>query len=454
MSQHDFNIANQGFASFRTDLNNAIVALASNSSGDTAPTTPYANQWWYDSANDILKVRSEANDAWISVAKLDQTLDQFFPIVGGVEVTATGTELNFVDGVTSAIQTQLNAKAPLASPALTGTPTAPTAAVGTNTTQVATTAFVSANLGVTENENRIINGAFDFWQRGTSFTASAYGADRWQNLASGGTVTQSRQGFTVGDTLGSNNPMYFLRQTVSGQTTSAQVAVTGQAIEGVRSYAGQTITILGWARRSSGTGNMVVEGNQNFGTGGSPSAAISAISPTTVTLTGSFAPFAAVITVPSITGKTLGTNANDYFSFNIWTSAGSDYNARTNSLGLQTIGVDLWGIHIKVGTHTTAATDLYKQPEYGTELARCQRYCSVVTASAQSASTGFTLSPWFAPVTMRTTPVLTVTSAGTIANTTILADTVTNATMGSLQIQVTTAGGYAINRTFLLDAEL
>ncbi len=38
----------------------------------------------------------------------------------------------------------LDAKAPLASPALTGTPTAPTAAPGTNTTQVATTAFVEA----------------------------------------------------------------------------------------------------------------------------------------------------------------------------------------------------------------------------------------------------------------------------------------------------------------------
>ena len=34
--------------------------------------------------------------------------------------------------------------APLASPALTGTPTAPTAAAGTNTTQIATTAFVEA----------------------------------------------------------------------------------------------------------------------------------------------------------------------------------------------------------------------------------------------------------------------------------------------------------------------
>lgn len=52
-------------------------------------------------------------------------------------------EIGYLNGVTSAIQTQLNDKAPLASPALTGTPTAPTATAGTNTTQVATTAFVS-----------------------------------------------------------------------------------------------------------------------------------------------------------------------------------------------------------------------------------------------------------------------------------------------------------------------
>jgi hypothetical protein len=61
-------------------------------------------------------------------------------------ITATVTELNYADGVTSAIQAQLNAKASLASPALTGTPTAPTAAAATDTTQVATTAMVQAAL--------------------------------------------------------------------------------------------------------------------------------------------------------------------------------------------------------------------------------------------------------------------------------------------------------------------
>ena len=70
--------------------------------------------------------------------------------------TVSTTELGYLDGVTSAIQTQLDAKlatatasstyAPLASPALTGVPTAPTAAANTNTTQVATTAYVQTEL--------------------------------------------------------------------------------------------------------------------------------------------------------------------------------------------------------------------------------------------------------------------------------------------------------------------
>ncbi len=241
--------------------------------------------------------------------------------------------------------------------------------------------------GVLDPENRIINGAFDFWQRGTSFTASAYGADRWINGVNGGTVTQSRQAFSAGDTLGSNNPTYFLRQSVSGQSLASHYGKVEHAIEGVRSYAGQTVTLLGWARRSSGSGNMAVEPIQYFGSGGSPSSVLY-LSPQTVTLTGSWAAFAVTIAVPSISGKTLGTNNNDFLAISFWTSGGSDYNARTNSLGLQTIGVDLWGIHIKQGTHTVAAADLYRQPELGPELARCYRYYQRMVADSLYTSFG------------------------------------------------------------------
>jgi hypothetical protein len=51
--------------------------------------------------------------------------------INGTDVTATAAELNYMDGVTSNVQTQLNAKAPLASPTFTGTATIPTATITT-----------------------------------------------------------------------------------------------------------------------------------------------------------------------------------------------------------------------------------------------------------------------------------------------------------------------------------
>lgn len=74
---------------------------------------------------------------------LKSTIKTTFPGIAGA-VTPTHTELNYVDGVTSAIQTQLDDKAPLDSPALTGTPTTPTALVGTTGTQIASLDFVIA----------------------------------------------------------------------------------------------------------------------------------------------------------------------------------------------------------------------------------------------------------------------------------------------------------------------
>jgi hypothetical protein len=61
-------------------------------------------------------------------------------------ITATVTELNYTDGVTSAIQAQIDAKAALSSPPFTGVPTAPTATLGTDTTQLATMAALKAAL--------------------------------------------------------------------------------------------------------------------------------------------------------------------------------------------------------------------------------------------------------------------------------------------------------------------
>lgn len=77
MSQNDFSIANQTASSFRSDLNSALQALASLSSGGTAPSTTYANMLWYDTTNNLLKMRNESDSAWITIGTLNQSTSKF-----------------------------------------------------------------------------------------------------------------------------------------------------------------------------------------------------------------------------------------------------------------------------------------------------------------------------------------------------------------------------------------
>jgi hypothetical protein len=110
MSQNDFNLANQDFPNMRADMNSAFQALASNSSGATAPSTSYPHQWWYDATANILKMRNAGNTAWINIAAFDQAGGTWAPFVGAIDLTgltATAAELNILDGVT-ATAAQLN----------------------------------------------------------------------------------------------------------------------------------------------------------------------------------------------------------------------------------------------------------------------------------------------------------------------------------------------------------
>jgi len=89
MSQHDFDIANQGFAAFRADLNNALKALGSVSSGTEAPTTTYANQLWYETDTNILHIRNEANSAWLDLMVIDQATGSPSFTAGNVGIGTT-----------------------------------------------------------------------------------------------------------------------------------------------------------------------------------------------------------------------------------------------------------------------------------------------------------------------------------------------------------------------------
>jgi len=139
-------------ATTATNNNTASAIVARDASGNfTAGTITAALSGNASTATTLATARTIAGQSFdgsanISIAPTDLTsvtaTASEINILDGA--TLSTTELNYVDGVTSAIQTQLNDKAPLASPALTGTPTAPTATPGTNSTQVATTAYTDA----------------------------------------------------------------------------------------------------------------------------------------------------------------------------------------------------------------------------------------------------------------------------------------------------------------------
>jgi hypothetical protein len=217
--------------------------------------------------------------------------------------------------------------------------------------------------------NAIINGNFDHWQRGTSFTGSEYGADRWFSARVGTTHTATRQAFTLGQTDVPGEPTYYCRTVVSSVAGVSNFSVLGQFIESVKSFAGQQITLSFWAKADA-TKNIAIEFTQNFGTGGSPSAEVPAIGVVKKTLTTSWQKITHTVTITSISGKTLGSNNNDMLRLYIWFDAGSDYNSRTDSLGQQSGTFDIAQVQVEPGP---VATPFERRP-IGTELALCQRY--------------------------------------------------------------------------------
>ena len=97
MAQHDYNIANQTGANFRTDLNNALLAISSNNSGSSEPSTMYAYEWWIDTSANVLKLRNSSNNAWITMPfsiTADNTVDINAGTVNGI------TSFSFSSGAT------------------------------------------------------------------------------------------------------------------------------------------------------------------------------------------------------------------------------------------------------------------------------------------------------------------------------------------------------------------
>ena len=73
MAQHDYTIANQTASDARTDINNVLQAIATNNSGTSVPTDTLPNQWFYDTNDQLLKIRNNTTTTYLNVGYIDQT---------------------------------------------------------------------------------------------------------------------------------------------------------------------------------------------------------------------------------------------------------------------------------------------------------------------------------------------------------------------------------------------
>lgn len=215
-------------------------------------------------------------------------------------------------------------------------------------------------------KNWIINGGFDIWQRGTSQTTTMYGSDdRWSNDHIGSTKTHSRQSFAIGQTDVPNNPTYFSRTVVSSVVGADNAVDKTQRIEDVTKLAGKIVTLSFWAKADSNK-NMAVSFNQFFGSGGSPS--ITGISPQKFALTTSWQRFTLTLTLPSISGKTVGAGSHTPIIF--WFDAGTNLNSISASLGQQSGTFDIANISLVEGT----VAQEWQTEKFDDVLRQCQRY--------------------------------------------------------------------------------
>ena len=211
------------------------------------------------------------------------------------------------------------------------------------------------------NRNLIINGEFQCWQRGVSVGDGStvlndeFLADRWRcDDGVGGNMIISQQSFTTGQTDVPNNPKFYHRLDFP-TTAPSDNGTVEQRIEGVSTAAGETTTLSFWAKGTMSS-SISINVVQYFGTGGSPSTTVDT-SVTTFSLTSSWVKHTVNINVASISGKTIGSDGNDYLSVKFLT-------------GTNTGQFDLAQVQLELGEQATP----FEHRSYGDELLRCQRY--------------------------------------------------------------------------------
>ena len=220
--------------------------------------------------------------------------------------------------------------------------------------------------------NLLINGNFDIWQRATSLPSAVIGqrycADRWLTQSGGGSANSvAQQLVTLGDTSFSSNPRYYTRVGVTSGGTTGSYATLSQKIEGAQRLSGRQ-AMLSFLCRTDVPKKLGIEIEVQYGSSGSspndsfPQGPLLDIG--TV-----FRRYVVPITVPALTGKTIGSG-NDSTALHFWLDSGATYAARSSGLPYQSGWFEFAEVQFELGAIATA----FDPRPAVQELALCQRY--------------------------------------------------------------------------------
>lgn len=335
---------------------------------DTAPVSPSSGDAWFDSSR---------GQTYVYYA--DGTSSQWIQI-GSAQAGPTG-----------------------AAGTITVASNSPIINTGSNT--AASLSFDSSYLSQAAGKNVIINGGFDFWQRGASFsvtTSAIYTADRWYASGSGGATTCVISQQTTGAAYGTA-----AHARVSYSTNSAFLNIFN-ALESnvVKTLQGRTVTVSFKARRNSTyVGGLNLE-----------------LSTNTVadTMSGTWTALAAV----NISNANLptGTTSTDWAtgSFTVTVPAGTlGLRVRVGEDTTQSTGAyyEVSAVQLEIGPTATPfsrAGGTYQGEQaaclryYWSPTAEANPYMPIATGYAATTTTGFALFEF--PVPMRIKPTFSVDS--------------------------------------------
>lgn len=269
----------------------------------------------------------------------------------------------------------------------------------------------------TSFRNLIINGNFDVWERGTTFNIGLggppqYTADRWvvsNTVGSGGVTTVSQVAIPSGGEPAGAAPIRYalnFQQTVASAGNPPQLITK---LESVKTAQNQVVTLSFYAYLPSGSPITITpQLIQYFGSGGSPSSSVFISMGGSANVTTTPAKFVFSASVPSISGKSIGTGGNDA----LWVVLNMPIGA--------TFNVTIEQVQLELGS---SATPFEIRP-LALEKSLCQRYFISTAALSLTVANSYSQS---LPTKMRIQPAMNLAlQNGSGATYTMLVDSWTN----------------------------